>query len=140
MSLSTEANNVNWLVANFVERTPGVEQAVAVSSDGLLLALSATINRSGADRVAAIITGMRALSQGAAAELNKGPVVQVLIEMGSAYLFVSSISGGSTLGVVAVKNCELGLVGYEIAMFVDRVGAQLTPSLVVELKNSLVGV
>ena len=140
VSLSTEANNVNWLVANFVERTPGVEQAVAVSSDGLLLALSATINRSGADRVAAIITGMRALSQGAAAELNKGPVVQVLIEMGSAYLFVSSISGGSTLGVVAVKNCELGLVGYEIAMFVDRVGAQLTPSLVVELKNSLVGV
>lgn len=140
VSLSTEANNVNWLVANFVERTPGVEQAVAVSSDGLLLALSATINRSGADRVAAIITGMRALSQGAAAELNKGPVVQVLIEMGSAYLFVSSISGGSTLGVVAVKNCDLGLVGYEIAMFVDRVGAQLTPSLVVELKNSLVGV
>jgi len=114
VSLSTEANNVNWLVANFVERTPGVEQAVAVSSDGL--------------------------SQGAAAELNKGPVVQVLIEMGSAYLFVSSISGGSTLGVVAVKNCDLGLVGYEIAMFVDRVGAQLTPSLVVELKNSLVGV
>lgn len=140
MSLSNEANNVNWLVVNFVERTPGVEQAVAVSSDGLLLALSATIDRAGADRLAAIITGMRSLSQGAAGELHKGPVIQVLVEMGSAYLFVSSIPGGSILGVVAGKNCDLGLVGYEIAMFVDRVGAQLTPSLVIELKNSLVGV
>ncbi len=140
MSLSNEANNVNWLVVNFVERTPGVEQAIAVSSDGLLLALSATIDRAGADRLAAIITGMRSLSQGAAGELHKGPVIQVLVEMGSAYLFVSSIPGGSILGVVAGKNCDLGLVGYEIAMFVDRVGAQLTPSLVIELKNSLVGV
>ncbi|HEY4332800.1 MAG TPA: roadblock/LC7 domain-containing protein [Ilumatobacteraceae bacterium] len=140
MSLSHEATNVNWLVVNFVERTPGVEQAVAVSSDGLLLAMSATIDRAAADRIAAIITGMRALSHGAANELRKGPMIQVLVEMGTAYLFVSSIPGGSTLGVVAGKNCDLGLVGYEIAMFVDRVGAALTPTLVIELKNSLVGV
>ena len=140
MSLSHEANSVNWLMVNFVERTPGVEQAVAVSSDGLLLAVSTTIDRASADRLAAIITGMRALSHGASGELSRGPVVQVLIEMANAYLFVSSISGGSTLGVVAAKNCDLGLVGYEIAMLVDRVGAQLTPGLVIELKNSLVRV
>ena len=140
VSLSHEANNVNWLMASFVDRTPGVDQAVAVSSDGLLLAMSTTVDRATADRLAAIITGMRALSLGAAAELHRGPVVQVLIEMAEAYLFVSSISGGSTLGVVANKNCDLGLVGYEIAMLVNRVGAQLTPGLVIELKNSLVGV
>jgi uncharacterized protein len=140
MSLSHEASSVNWLMVNFVERTPGVEQAVAVSSDGLLLAISTTIERASADRLAAIITGMRALSQGASGELSRGPVVQVLVEMANAYLFVSSISGGSTLGVVTAKNCDLGLVGYEIAMLVDRVGAQLTPGLVIELKNSLVQV
>lgn len=140
MTLSNEANSVNWLMASFVERTPGASQAIAVSSDGLLIAMSATIDRSSADKLAAIITGMRALSHGAANELQKGPVVQVLIEMANAYLFVSSISGGSTLGVVTTKSCDLGLVGYEIAMLVDRVGAQLTPSLVTELKNSLVGV
>lgn len=61
MSLSHEASSVNWLMVNFVERTPGVEQAVAVSSDGLLLAISTTIERASADRLAAIITGMRAL-------------------------------------------------------------------------------
>jgi len=140
MNLSNEANSVNWLMASFVERTPGASQAIAVSSDGLLIAMSTTIDRSSADKLAAIITGMRSLSHGAANELRKGPVVQVLVEMANAYMFVSSISGGSTLGVVTTKSCDLGLVGYEIAMLVDRVGAQLTPSLVTELKNSLVGV
>ncbi|MDO8390725.1 MAG: roadblock/LC7 domain-containing protein [Actinomycetota bacterium] len=140
MALSEKANNVNWLMANFVRSTPGVEQAVAVSSDGLLIALSTTLERASADKLAAIITGMRALAHGAAGELTKGHVMQVLIEMANGYLFVSSISGGSTIGVVASRDCDLGLVGFEIALLVERVGAQLTPSLITELKNSLVSV
>ena len=39
-TMSNAANNVNWLVANFVERVPGVGEAVVVSSDGLPMALS----------------------------------------------------------------------------------------------------
>ena len=78
MALSDEANNVNWLMANFVRSTPGVEQAVAVSSDGLLIAMSSQLERASADKLAAIITGMRALAHGAANELAKGQVLQVL--------------------------------------------------------------
>ena len=137
MSLSEKANNVNWLMANFVRSTPGVEQAMAVSSDGLLIALSSQLERASADKMAAIITGMRALAHGGANELAK---VQVLVEMANAYMFVSSISGGSTLGVVTVRDCDLGLVGFEITLLVERVGAQLTPTLITELKNSLVSV
>lgn len=140
MTLSDRANNVNWLMANFVRSTPGVDQAIAVSSDGLLIALSSHLERASADKLAAIITGLRALAHGAANELGKGQVLQVLVEMGSAYLFVSAISGGSTLGVVASKGCDLGLVGYEITLLVERVGAQLTPALITELKNALVAV
>lgn len=140
MSLSDRANNVNWLMANFVRNTAGVEQAVAVSSDGLLIALSSQLERAAADKLAAIITGMRALAHGAAAELGRGPLMQVLVEMNKGYLFVAAISGGSTLGVVAERDCDLGLVGYEITLLVERVGAQLTPALITELKNSLVAV
>jgi predicted regulator of Ras-like GTPase activity (Roadblock/LC7/MglB family) len=140
MTLSDKANNVNWLMANFVRSTPGVDQAIAVSSDGLLIALSSHLERASADKLAAIITAMRALAHGAANELGKGQVLQVLVEMGQAYLFVSAISGGSSLGVVASRQCDLGLVGYEITLLVERVGAQLTPALVTELKNALVAV
>lgn len=140
MTLSEKANNVNWLMASFVRSTPGVEQAMAVSSDGLLIALSSQLERASADKMAAIITGMRALAHGAANELAKGQVMQVLVEMHNAYLFITAISGGSTLGVVAARDCDLGLVGFEITLLVERVGAQLSPTLITELKNSLVAV
>ena len=38
MSLSDEARNFNWLLNSFVDQTAGVTDAVAVSSDGLLMA------------------------------------------------------------------------------------------------------
>lgn len=138
--LSEKANNINWLMANFVRATAGVNQAMAVSSDGLLIALSSNLDRAAADKLAAVVTGLRALAHGAASELRSGNVMQVLVEMANGYLFVSTISGGSTLGVVTSKDCDLGLVGFEITLLVERVGSQLTPTLITELKNALVGV
>ena len=38
--LSAEARNLNWLITNFVDRVPGVNEAVVVSSDGLPMAVS----------------------------------------------------------------------------------------------------
>ena len=140
MELSEKANNVNWLMVNFVRSTPGVDHALAVSSDGLLIALSSSLDRAAADKLAAVITGMRSLAHGAAAELVKGQMMQVLVEMTDGYLFVSAISGGSTLGVITTRNCDLGLIGFEITLLVERVGAQLTPTLITELKNALVAV
>ena len=34
----TPPRNISWLVDNFVDRTPGVTEAVVLSSDGLPLA------------------------------------------------------------------------------------------------------
>jgi predicted regulator of Ras-like GTPase activity (Roadblock/LC7/MglB family) len=137
MTLSQKALKVNWLLAGFVNETPGVDDAVAVSSDGLLIALSSSLDRDRADRLAAVITGMRALAQGAGRELDRGDLLQVLVEYGDGYLFVSAISDGSTMGVVAARDCDLGLVGYETARLVERVGGQLTPELVVEMKHAV---
>jgi uncharacterized protein len=53
------------------------------------------------------------------------------------YLFVSSISGGSCLGVVASKGCDIGLVGYQTTLLVERAGAVLTPALISELKQEM---
>ena len=137
ITLSAGARNVNWLLLSFVQNTVGVDQTIAVSADGLLMAISAELDRDSADRLAATITGRRALAEGASRQLNKGGVNQVIVEMGSAFLFVAAIGGGSSLGVVAAKSCDLGLVGYEMTLLVERVGAVLTPDLVAELKNSL---
>jgi hypothetical protein len=77
------------------------------------------------------------LTNGAGHLLNCGDVEQVIVEMRAGVLFVSSISDGSALGVLAEKDCDMGLIGYEMTLLLDRVGSTLTPALVTELKNAL---
>ena len=136
--LSGPAQDVNWLLDNFVANTAGVEQALGVSSDGLLMAISAQLQRAEADKLAAMISGMTSLSLSASRLLAKGPLRQVITEFGHGYLMVSAISGGSCLGVVTSANCDLGAVGYESTVLVQRIGQLLTPELITELKMSLV--
>jgi uncharacterized protein len=129
--------DVNWLLDNFVEQVAGVEQAIGVSSDGLLMAISAPLDRADADKLAAIISGTTSLAMSASRLLGKGVLRQVITEFGEGYLLVSAISGGSCLGVVTSPDCDLGLVGYQSTMLVQRIGALLTPELVTSLKASL---
>ena len=135
--LQKQARNVNWLIDQFVDNTVGVEQAFAVSSDGLLMAVSSSIERSYADRMAAVVSGVRSLADGAARLTGRAQFTQVIMEFPGAYLFISVVSGGSTLGVLSRSDADLGLVGYEIAMLVERVGNELTPELIAELRNTL---
>ncbi len=132
--LSSSAANFNWLMTSFIDNTAGADQAVVVSSDGVLMAV-ANLDLRAADRVAAIVTGVRSLSDGASQLLGKGELHRVIVEMRTGYLLVAAISGGSVLGVVCGKQCDLGLVSYEMAMVVQRVGHQLTPELITELTN-----
>ncbi|WP_246053757.1 roadblock/LC7 domain-containing protein [Actinocorallia herbida] len=44
---ASEVQSFTWLLANFVRATDGVADAVAVSSDGLLMARSAGLDRKG---------------------------------------------------------------------------------------------
>jgi hypothetical protein len=135
--LSVDAQNINWLLSSFVTKTHGVHGAIGVSSDGLLMALSANMDRSAADRFAAIISGMTSLSDGASRALDMGGLEQVIVEMRRGYLFISQISGGSSLGVIAARDADIGLVGYEMTLLVQRFGAVLTPALVAELQGTL---
>ena len=136
-NLSTDARNLNWLVSSFVERVPGVTEAIVVSSDGLPMALSDGLARDAADRFAAVACGLIGLAYGAAGRFGGGQVTQIILEMEHAFLFVTGISDGSCLAVVAAINADVGLVGYEMAVLVERVGAVLTPELRTELQAAL---
>ena len=127
-------DNVNAMVEDFVQRTDGVDAAVCVSSDGLLLASSTELDRTTADQLAAIVSGLTSLSVGAARILHRGDLNQLIVDLSRGMLMVSSIKDGSTLGALADANCDIGLVAYEITVLVERFGDALTPELVTELK------
>ncbi|MGL5810595.1 MAG: roadblock/LC7 domain-containing protein [Nocardioides sp.] len=136
-SLSKPARDVAWLLQNFNDSVTDVQQTVAVSSDGLLMAMAGSVDRTAADRLAAVVSGLRSLAEGGAQVIGNGGVRQVIVEMHEGYLFVSSISGGSVLGVLTAAGCDLAAVGYEMALLVDRCGPALTPDIVAELKSGL---
>jgi predicted regulator of Ras-like GTPase activity (Roadblock/LC7/MglB family) len=136
-TLSKDATNFNWLLDNFVSSSAGVCDAVAVSSDGLLMAMSHTLDRAGAERVAAIISGLMGLGKGAGRAFGWEPIHQIIVAMDGGYLFVSSISDGSMLGVVANAGCDIGLVGYQTNLLLEKIGGLLTPALVAELKAAV---
>jgi uncharacterized protein len=132
-----QARNFNWLLNSFAEQTSGVSDAVAVSSDGLLMAMSSSLPRSSAEQLAAIISGFVSLGHGTSACFGFDGLEQVIIAMKRGFLFVSAISDGSCLGVVASKDCDIGLIGYQTTLLVERVGSLLTPALVGELKQEM---
>lgn len=134
---SSAARNVNFLVATFADRVPGVAEAVVVSADGLPMAVSDGVDRDGADRMAAVASGLIGLAYGAAGRFGGGAVTQIVVEMEDAFLFVTGISDGSCLAVMATATCDVGLVGYEMAVLVERAGTVLTPELRFELQGAL---
>ncbi|MBO0870161.1 MAG: roadblock/LC7 domain-containing protein [Micromonosporaceae bacterium] len=120
--------NMSWLMTNFADHVAGVAHVVAVSADGLLLAGSRGLPEERAEQLAAIAAGVVSLTQGTARYFNGGQVQQTIIEMDGGYLFLMSISDGSCLAVLAGRGCDVGQVGYEMALLVDRVGQSLVPA------------
>lgn len=136
-SVTDQARGFNWLLNGFVEKTSGVTDALTVSADGLLMAMSSTLSRASAEQLAAIISGMVSLGNGTSGVFGFDGLEQVIVGMRRGYLFVSAISDGSCLGVVAGKTCDIGLVGYQTTLLVERAGTVLTPDLVSELKQEM---
>jgi predicted regulator of Ras-like GTPase activity (Roadblock/LC7/MglB family) len=133
----TEANRFNWLLANFVRATDGVRDAVAVSSDGLLVATSDGLDRTGADHLAAIVSSLASLGRSASKRYEFDGLKLIMLEMRRGFLLVNAINGGACLGVLAGSGSDLGLIGYEIALLADRFGGLLTPSLIFESRRYL---
>jgi predicted regulator of Ras-like GTPase activity (Roadblock/LC7/MglB family) len=136
-AVQSQPSQFGWLVSNFAERVPGVAHTVVVSADGLLLTSSARLPRDRADQLAAVASGLISLTQGAARCFDAGNVVQTVVEMDRGIVMLMAISDGSCLAVLASPNCDIGLIGYEMTLLVDRVGQLLTPELRAELQGSL---
>jgi uncharacterized protein len=107
-SLVHPAQDLNWLITNFVERVPSAAHAIVVSSDGLPLAYSRGFPPDRADQLAAVTSGLTSLTQGGSRIFEGGQVT-------------------SSLAVLAAADCDMGLVAYEMTLLVERVGRALTP-------------
>ena len=121
--------HLSWLLTNLIERVPAIAHAIVVSTDGLPLACSQGFPADRADQLSAITSGLTSLTQGASRMFEGGAVTQTVVEMQRGLLIVVSIGDGSTLAVLAARDCDMGLVAYEMTMLADRAGRALTPKM-----------
>lgn len=118
----------DWLVSKFVAETPGVSHAILVSADGLPMAASEQLPADRAEQMAAVASGMASLAAGAARLFQGGTVLQSVIEMELGYLLLMSVGDGSHLAALTGTDSDIGQVGYEMAVLVDRVGRMIDAS------------
>lgn len=128
MSQTSKAGDLKWLLNDLVTRVPEAQNAIVLSEDGLLMAGSAGLSQDDAEHLAAVASGYQSLSRGAGRMFGGGPVRQTIVEMESAFLFVTAAGRGACLAVISTAESDIGLIAYEMAVLVQRVGASLSTS------------
>jgi uncharacterized protein len=122
-----EGSGLDWLITDFTERVTGVAHAIAVSSDGVLLAKSDGIPGEPATQLALITCGLCGLAKAAAEAFEGGAPVRALVDMQRGLMLVKVISDGAILAVLAASACDMGLVTHEMTLLVEALGEALTP-------------
>jgi len=125
--------SMDWLISRFARDTPGVSHAILVSADGLLMAASEHMPGERADQLAAVASGLASLATGAAQLFDGGYVLQSVVEMENGYLLLMRVGDGSNLATLAARAGDIGQIGYEMAVLVERVGAVVSA----QRRNSL---
>ena len=128
MPHTANVGDLQWLLDDLVARVPEARKAILLSEDGLLIAASAGMDREDAERLAAVSSGYRSLSRGAGQIFEGGAVRQTIVEMESAFLFVTSAGQQACLSVIGSAESDIGLIAYEMAVLVRRVGASFSTS------------
>ncbi len=121
-SSAGDDRDLDWVMSRIVEEVPDAAHAILVSADGLLMASSTSIPGERAEQVAAVSSGLASLAVGAARLFEGGSVMQTIVEMEMGFLMLMSVGDGSNLTVLTTEEADIGQVGYEMALLVDRVG------------------
>jgi predicted regulator of Ras-like GTPase activity (Roadblock/LC7/MglB family) len=122
----SNGEQLHWLLDNLVSRVANVRQALVLSRDGLVVAKSSNMSREEGDHLSALAAGVQSLARGAGQQVGGGEVRQTIIEMDSAFMFVMAAGQGTCLAVLASAEANLGVMAYEMAMLVRRMGMHLT--------------
>lgn len=127
--LRGRSGELDWLLDDLVARAGEVRHAVVLSGDGLAVGASSGLSREDAEHLAAVASGFHSLAKGAGRHFRAGDVRRTMVEMDEGFLFVAAAGEGSCLAVFSTAFADIGLVAYEMARLVSRVGEHLrTPA------------
>jgi predicted regulator of Ras-like GTPase activity (Roadblock/LC7/MglB family) len=117
---------LDWLLDDLVTRVAQIDKAVILSRDGLAIGASAGLSRDDAEHLSAVAAGFQSLARGVGHHFGGGLPRQTIVEMETAFLFVTAAGEGSCLAVLAAADADAaGHIAYEMAVLVRRVGEHM---------------
>jgi predicted regulator of Ras-like GTPase activity (Roadblock/LC7/MglB family) len=119
------SGELDWLLDDLVARVREVRHAVVLSGDGLAVGASSAMSREDSEHLAAVASAFHSLAKGTGRHFRAGNVRQTMVEMDEGFLFVAAAGDGSCLAVLSTAFADIGLVAYEMARLVKRVGEHL---------------
>ena len=125
MPKPASGTELTWLLDELAGTVPSVHDAVLLSTDGLAVAASSGLSRENREHLAAVASGFQSLAKGTGRHFEVGAVRQTMVEFEDGYLFVVAAGGGTCLAVLTGADGDIGLVAYEMARLVRRVGEHL---------------
>lgn len=129
VSESAPTRDLSWLLDGLASRVPYTRSALLLSSDGLVKAAHG-LERDGADQLAALASGFYSLARSTGKRFDPvGDVRQIVVELSASLLFVTAAGNGAVLAVLAGREADATVLGYEMAMLVKSARPHLeTPA------------
>jgi len=118
--------DLGWLLDDLVTRVNQIDKALILSRDGLAIGASKGFTREDAEHLSAVAAGFQSLARGVGQHFGGGRIRQTIVEMDNIFLFVTSAGEGSCLAVLSPATADVGLIAYEMAILVKRVGPHLS--------------
>jgi predicted regulator of Ras-like GTPase activity (Roadblock/LC7/MglB family) len=119
------SEDLSWLLSGLVQRVPHTRSGLLLSSDGLVMA-SDGLDKDAADHLAALASGLYSLARSAGKRFDDDDEVrQIVTELSSSLLFVSAAGQGALLAVLAGREADVPVLGYEMTMLVKSVRRHL---------------
>jgi predicted regulator of Ras-like GTPase activity (Roadblock/LC7/MglB family) len=125
MAETDTIGQLSWLLDNLVNQVEHVQQALVLSRDGLVVAASQSLTREDGEHLSALAAGVQSLARGTGLRFKGGEVRQTIIEMEHAFLFVIAAGKGTCLAVLTSAEPNVGVIAYEMAVLVRRMGKYL---------------
>ncbi|KAB2385956.1 roadblock/LC7 domain-containing protein [Actinomadura montaniterrae] len=115
------SSDLAWLLKGLADEVPAIRGCVLLSSDGLTKAMHG-LERTNAEYLAALASGLFSMTRSASAEFDGGSEVrQIAAELHSSQLFISWAGYNSVLAVLADGSADPAVVGFEMSRLIGSV-------------------
>lgn len=118
---SRDPRDIEWLLQGLADEASGIRGSVLLSSDGMVKAAHG-LDPEAAGHLAALAAGLFSMARSAGATFDGNDTVrQVVAEFEASQLYICWAGFNSVLAVLADKEADPGVAGFQMAQFIKAV-------------------